>query len=200
MKKIITLLLALLMMISLVACSADDGSFKRGVITDNVYTNKITGVTYTAPEGYTYYSDEMVAARYNTTVDILYPKKLDTIIYDMYCGNGEIGSSLNIIYENIANVYGTVFDENAYLTFCLASIKTSFESTEGVRITNIAEETIEINGTEYLSANISLRVNGEEFYETVIVKDFDGYMMRLTAAAYDEAELESILAGLEVAA
>lgn len=199
MKKIITLLLALVIMLSLAACGSD-AAFVRGEVSDNVYTNEASGVTFTAPEGYTFYSDEQIASLYGTTAELLHTENLDTIVYDMYCGNVDLNSSINIIYENLTNIYGSILDDASYLTLSLASIETSFEGVEGVSISNISEETITVNGTEYSGAYITLDINGTEFYETIVVKEIDGYMMCCTVAAYDEAEIDNIFSGLELTA
>lgn len=198
-KKLTALLLALLMLLSLTACSKEEPAFKRGTITDNIYTNEISGVTYTAPEGFTYYSDEQFAALYNTTPELLNTKNLDTIVYDMYCGNGEAKSSVNIIYENLTNIYGTYIDEESYLTLCEISLKATYEDMQGVRVTNIIGDTIEINGTDYEAIYFHIQLSGTKYYQAIVVKECGDYMMRCTAAAYSEVELEEILAGLEIA-
>lgn len=198
-KKLSALLLAILMVMSLAACSKEEPAFKRGTITDNIYTNEISGVTYTAPDGFTYYSDEQFAALYNTTPELLNSKKLDTIVYDMYCGDGEAKSSVNIIYENLTNIYGTYIDEDSYLTLCEAGMESTYSSMEGVRITNIIGDTIDINGTEYKGVYFHILLSGTKYYQAIVVKECGDYMMRCTAAAYSETELEEILAGLAIA-
>ncbi len=198
MKKIIPSLVAIIMAVSLTACGGSN-SFSRGVIKDNIYTNKYAGVTYTAPEGYAYYSDEQIAALYGTTADVLNSEELDTIVYDLYCGNSESGGTVTITYENLVNIYGSVISDDSYLTLSLASVKTSFESLDGVTITAMDKNTINLDGTEYNGANIALDIGGNPFYETIIVKEIGGYMMCCTAASYNEAELDVILAGLDIA-
>ena len=198
MKKLITLLLALVMVFSLASCGSDVG-FKEGTVTNNdVYKQKSFGITYTAPEGYTFYTDEQIAALYGTTVDVL---KSNTLIhYDMQCANPATNGSLTITYEDLVGLYGNVINDESYLALSQASIKASFESMEGVKISAMDTDTVVIDGKEYNGTYITIDVNGKEFYETIFVMERDGIMMCCTAAAYDEAELESILAGFEIAA
>lgn len=197
MKKLVTMLLALVMVLCLASCGSDSG-FKGGTVTDNdVYTQESFGITYTAPEGYTFYSDEQIAALYGTTVEVL---KSNTLIhYDMQCANPATNGSIAITYDDLAGLYGSVISDEAYLSLSQASIKASFESMEGVRITAMDTDTVEIDGKEYNGTYITIDINGKKFYETIFVMERDGYMMSCTAASYDEAELDNILAGFDIA-
>ena len=131
MKKIIALLLALIMVLSFAACSKDepvsDNSASensrgevsssenqgkeepeeqldhiRGSIDGLVYTNSAAEITFTAPEGWVFLSDDEIAVLYNlSSEEVLSEETAEIlentdIVYDMYCQNLTTGASVNI--------------------------------------------------------------------------------------------------------
>lgn len=195
MKRLITFLLAVIMIISLTACG--EKGFPRGKVKDNVYTQESFGITFTAPDGYEFYSDKQIAAVYGTTAEVLNAN--NAIIYDMQCGNIATNASVSITYENMPVIYGTALDDDSYLTLNLASIRTSYDSVEDVEIKAMDKDTVTVSGKEYNGAYITLDIDNVPFYETIFVAENDGYMMRLTAAAYDEAELQELIDSIVIA-
>ena len=63
MKKVLFFVLALLMVLPMAACSK--GGFERGKVDGQVYENKSVGITFTAPEGWNFMSDEEISVEWN---------------------------------------------------------------------------------------------------------------------------------------
>jgi len=196
MKKIFTLLLAFVMLLSLAACGSGSG-FMRGETADTVYTNEAMGVSFTAPDGYIFYTDEQIASFYGATAEVLNANS--AIIYDMQCGNPATNGSISITFENLTALYGSAISDDSYLALTTASLRSSFNSTEGVILSRLDQDVIELDGVEYSCVYVTLKVNGTEFYETIVIKEQNGYMMECTVAAYDEAEMNSLLNALDIA-
>lgn len=200
MKRIIAMLMALVMMMSLAACGAggDDVEFSRGVVDGNVYTSEFAGITFTAPDGFRYYSDEEIAVANGISDELLDVDTVETVVYDMYCINETNGSTIAVNFENLGALYGALLDEEAFLELSLETFKTTFESA-GIGINSMETGTIEISGQEFNCVDLVVDFGGVVLYETMIVKEISGNMMCCTVAAVDEAELENIIACIEIA-
>lgn len=198
MKKIFAMLMALVMMMSLAACGPKEETveFSRGVVDGNVYTSEFAGITFTAPEGFRYYSDDEIAAVNGVTEDILDVENIDTVVYDMYCIDEVNGTTININFENLGNLYGALLDEEAYLELSLETLNTSLEGT-GIGITSAETSTTEISGQEFNCIDLVLDYGGVAVYETLFVKEVSGNMMCCTVAAIDEATVDTLLACFE---
>lgn len=193
MKRILLLILAFAMLLCLTSCSAVKG-FERGTVDGNTYTQESFGVTFTAPAGYTFYSDEEIASLHNTTVEELEANA--AVIYDVRCGNHSTGGSVNINYEELGSVYGSLVDEENYIALSLENVENMLEGMDGISIIGAEKGMVEISGDEYNGAYITLNINGTVFYETVFVKEKDGYMMACTAAAHTQEEINSVMAAI----
>lgn len=199
MKKIIAMLMALVMMMSLAACGAggeEAAEFSRGVVEGNVYTSEYSGLTFTAPEGFRYYSDEEIATVNGITEELLDVEEIETVVYDMYCIDETNGSTININFENIGALYGALLDEEAYLDLSLENFDTMYASS-GITITSSEIGTIDISGKEFTSVDLVLDFGGVSVSETLFVKEIGGNMMCCAVAAADEATIEDIISCFE---
>lgn len=87
----------------------------RGTIEGNIYTNKSAELTFTAPEGWQYATDEEIAEMLGTAADIMDQsgselsddmiKKVNT--YDMFVIDTETKAGVNVMYQDLgaAHVY-----------------------------------------------------------------------------------------------
>lgn len=202
MKKFFALLLAAVMIVSLASCTNKNNvqkvEFTKGDTNGNIYTSEFAGITFTAPDGYEFYSDEMIAEFYGVATEYLALGEIDSIIYDMYCHNEDIQSSININFENLTELYGENLDEAAYLEKCMTSFSITFSSFGDIVLQSIKESTVEISGNELNCINMTLDNDGNEFFQTLIIKKVGGYMMTCTVAAYTQAELDNIISAIAV--
>lgn len=204
MKKLFVLLLAVIMIMSLASCGTDEEAaqtvdFENGVIDGNVYTNEVGGITFTAPDGYEYFTEEMIAEAFNITTETLEIENIESTVYDMYCYNETSRSSLNVNFENLVMTHGADFSVEDYIDNCMTSYKITFNSFEDVILQSIEDSTIDIDGTEFGCIEMVLDNDGEEFYETLLVKKVGNYMMTCTVAAYTEAEMDNIISAISMA-
>ena len=198
MKKIISLLLAVIMILSLASCgtTADNVEtidFEKGVVDGSVYTSEIGGIRFTAPKGYEYFSDEMIAEVFGITTETLELGEVTSTVYDMYCYNEISRSSINVNFENLVMTHGADFTEEEYIEDCMTSYKITFNSFQDVILQSIEDSTVTIDGTEYACIDMVLDNDGEEFFETLIVKKVGNYMMSFTVAAYTQDEMDNII-------
>ncbi|MGN0629276.1 MAG: hypothetical protein ACI4IW_06575 [Oscillospiraceae bacterium] len=232
MKKIIALLLALIMVLSFAACSKDepvsDNSANensqsevssseeqseeepeekldhiRGSVDGLVYTNSAAEITFTAPEGWTYYTDEQIAALYNLSSEELLPEETaeilenTDIVYDMYCQNLTTGASVNINFENLGILYGTILDEKSYLELSKTSLGSTL-SGSGMELTSCEVVTATVNGKEVSCLDIVINMTDYDIdlYEKIFVKKVGSFMSCITIGALTTEEIDEIAAGL----
>lgn len=94
---------------SAAASQSDSSGFQRGTVENGVYTSEFAGLTFTAPEGWEYASDEYIASLMNIGLDVTgnnndFTKAMleQTTIYDALCMEKSTGKNIIIAYENIA--------------------------------------------------------------------------------------------------
>ena len=91
MKRIISLLLSFLMLISLVSCFMSPLGFgnkktviTRGTIDDEVYVNDCMGIEFVRPATWVYSTDEEIAAVIGIGVEMLGDKKFQAALDENY--------------------------------------------------------------------------------------------------------------------
>ena len=230
MKKLISLSLALLLMLSLCACnllyankadisalestvsdasskeesssaaapssSKEEALFERGTVTGNTYENGFMGVSFAAPEGFRFYTDDEIAQVYSLSAETFKIDASTTVIYDMYCTNDTTGTSININYENLLPLYGALPDVEDYLKTNSEALETMFNSTDGMAVKSIEVSTAETADGTLHCLQLELDINGMAFYETIAVKEANGYMMIFTVGSFQQEEITSVLKSL----
>lgn len=234
MKRIIALLLALIIALSLGACSKDESASEsseneespsgetssetqseeepeekldhiRGSIDGLVYTNSAADITFTAPEGWTYYTDEQIATLYNLSSEELLPEETAEIlentdlVYDMYCQNITTGASVNINFENLGILYGALLDEKSYLELSKTNLESSL-SGSGMELTSCELVTATVNGKEVSCLDIVINMTNYDvdLYEKIFVKKVSEFMGCITVGALTTDEIDEIVAGLSL--
>lgn len=115
MKKMIALVLcAALLVCTLAACGSknDDGvKFSRGTVDGNTYTNTFAGLKFTAPEDWTFSTEEEIDAMMGLSMDEMDASTLEkkyaemVTIYDMVATAPD-GVNVIIMYQNLGMVPG----------------------------------------------------------------------------------------------
>ncbi len=207
MKKTLALLLALVMVLSFAACSSNDEEkldHIRGTVDGSVYTNDVAGISFTAPDGWAYLSDDELAALYNLSASELLPEETaealeeTDMVYDMYCQNPNTGASININFENIGLVYGKLLDEQSYMEISQTNLEESL-SGSGMEVTSCELITANVNGKDVPCIDIVINMTGYgiDLYEKIFVKKVGDFMGCITIGALTEEELDQIIAGLD---
>ncbi len=83
--------------------SDPSASFTRGTISSNVYTSDFIGISFHAPDGWYYYTDEEIAALVNSTTSYmkdpsLFEKATEGELIDFFCNSPDSGSNVDLAY------------------------------------------------------------------------------------------------------
>lgn len=96
----------------------------RGTVSGNVYTSEFANITFTAPEGWVYASDEEQAEMTELGMEVIGEESSDfnklvmdiQTVNDMMVQNMTTGSNVSVMFENLAmSVGGTSLTEVEYL-------------------------------------------------------------------------------------
>ncbi|MBR5311109.1 MAG: hypothetical protein IKU42_08325 [Oscillospiraceae bacterium] len=217
MKKLLAFILALLMVLSLSACSNEPEVQepvidepvseepeeietdieiipKRGTVDGFTYKNEVFGISFFAGEDWYYYTDEEIAANMGIAAEeMLIDEYADaltasTLIYDMYCLNTKTSASINVNYENT----GMSYDEEYYLEISKTQLENQLNQSGYVLAKNEISSA-SINGKEVPCLDIIIDFGGMYIYETIVVNSVGDWMGVVTVASLDEAELAEIL-------
>ena len=131
MKRIVTAALFIFMAGLLGGCSifytAYDNvlsdNLTRGTLTDNIYTSAYAGLTFTAPDGWAYATDEELATLMDLSADAMSDAGVEfseealekQVLYDMQAKDRATGASVLLMYENLALTGNTVISATTYL-------------------------------------------------------------------------------------
>ena len=198
MKKLLAALLALMMIISLSACSgkqtdemeaeAIEITPERGTVENGFYNNEAFGVSFETPADWYFLTDEEIAQTMGSTAEKLYGENIledMDYIYDLYCVDMETGTTVSVNYENLGTI-GQFTETNQYLETVLAQLLSS--SNTGITATELS--VIKVDGTAVPCLNITLEASGQTIYESIIVKKIGTWIGTVTLATLDEAEIE----------
>ncbi len=154
MKKIIALFMTALMVVSLAACAGSENTAEtqpatttaavetavseteapvgeytitRGTVSENVYTNEFVGITFTAPDSWSFYDEEELAELIGSSAEALGSDVAESLeqvpsLFDMMAVEAG-GSSVNVVYEK--NTFD--LDVDAYMD----SFESQLEAMEG---------------------------------------------------------------------
>lgn len=200
MKKLLAALLALMMIISLSACSgkqtdemeaeAIEITPERGTVENGFYNNEAFGVSFETPADWYFLTDEEIAQTMGSTAEKLYGENIledMDYIYDLYCVDMETGTTVSVNYENLGTI-GQFTETNQYLETVLAQLLSS--SNPGITATELS--VIKIDGTAVPCLNITLEASGQTIYESIVVKKIGTWIGTVTLATLDEAEIETL--------
>lgn len=200
MKKLLAALLALMMIISLSACSEEqtdemeveaiEVTPERGTVENGSYNNEAFGVSFEAPADWYFLTDEEIAQTMGSTAEKLYGENVledMDYIYDLYCVDMETGTTVSVNYENLGTI-GQFTEANQYLETVLAQLLSS--SNPGITATELS--VIKVDGTAVPCLNITLEASGQTIYESIIVKKIGTWIGTVTLASLDEAEIKTL--------
>ncbi len=120
MKKIFSSLLVLLMLSALLlSCGTDDG-ITRGTTTDTAYINESIGIRFTLPEGWQFYSEEMIAQIANISQEMLKDPNLFELtpsVIDFMAIDAATGiDNINLAVENLKASGNAQKTEDEYIS------------------------------------------------------------------------------------
>ena len=131
MKRLTAIVLLALMVLSFCGCSIFYSAYDsvipskltRGTVEENIYTSPYAGLVFTAPQDWSYATDEEIAELMGLTMDTLSDAGMEfseeamekQTLYDMMCKNLTTGSNVLLLYENLALTGNTGISETKYI-------------------------------------------------------------------------------------
>ena len=219
MKKILCLLLASLMLLSLCSCfggkdedevrgeivSGDkqntDGEkalkFSLGSVVSNTYNNDFLGLSCTLPSEWTFYSEAEIL-KINNIAGEFYDedvkKKLENakVIYDMYAVIAEKGYNINVNLEKLNVLQAAALNIKTTLESQIDIIKSSYENM-GYTDVKIAYQKITVDGKELDALKFSAKIQGIDFYGLCFTFLKENYLANVTVSTLQTDNTSEIL-------
>lgn len=197
MKKLFIIVLVLVMALSLCSCKETDigeivnKEISHGTIDGNVYTSDYLGITFNAPDGWKYATDEELAAMVDAALDItdynslLYELQ---VVYDMMAVDPLTNSNVIINFENLS-VTG---NENMTVDEYVEITKNSLNAVEVFTYTFGGEEKITFGGKEYTKVSAVCEYNGVVMKQVYYVTKIDNYIAYIIVTVTDSTPVETI--------
>ncbi|MBR5515183.1 MAG: hypothetical protein IKU52_03155 [Clostridia bacterium] len=213
MKRIIAVFAAILMLLSFVSCGAKEAvnnivedvvqevseqsnkKITRGVIEGNVYTNDYSDLTFTATDGWSYSTDEDLAAVMNIGKEQFAANDISKnlaelgTVYDMMVNHTDTGSNFMVMYENmdVTNL-GRDADENKYLDI----LKENLSKQSGISYELMNQDTVTFGENDYLKASFSVTVDTVEISQVYYLRSIDNVMCCMIATPVNGVVIEDI--------
>ncbi len=197
MKKLTALLLAFVLILSFAACGTEEADtpkeFGRGVITGDVYESDYSGLRFTKPADWKYYTDDELAATMNISAEALGNSFLETAaslttVYDMMVIDPNTGVNISVAYENLKLTANSDMTCEAYLE----AMKTQLASLDTMQIEFSEPSTVTLCDEEYMRV-IGTTSLGEISVEQVYYfRNVNGYMNLVIATLFGDNDAAAI--------
>ena len=139
------------------------------------YENESLGIGLVLDETWTIYNDEQLAELSGLTADMFSDEKYKEMMensnsFTDFFAQHSSGASINVMFENLGLLYGSVMSEEQYRTAALQNLSGAYESA-GFENVEIVENTVDFAGAERFGLLTSCTVNGVNYYvQQVIIK------------------------------
>ena len=203
MKKLLYVFLAALLVMSLAGCGSkqsnvqpDNGQqdaaqttakFARGSWDDSktTFTNGFSGITIKISSDYLALTDAELAENYlgDTSFDFSaadYDKM--TTIPECAFANNLTGSNCGVLYENVAAEGAPDISEDDYLDAAVKNI-------DGIKG---GYYDLTIGGKQHRAMNRSIEQNGNTFYQTMAVRNINGYMLLIVFTSTEQEPIDEM--------
>ncbi len=178
MKKVLSLLLAMLFLsLCLFGCETTahlkeklNARITRGTINGNTYTSEFTGITFTKPDHWRYFTDEEIAEVLDIGLEAMDANAFEKTVAeysgvnDMMAINDATGQNVSIAYENLSLTVGKSISEEDYYNLLKDSL-TSFGY-----IPTGGQKYVSLSGKEYLKVSFNGTNNNVDFEMTTYIR------------------------------
>lgn len=211
MKKVISLLLCAVMLVSFVGCAANNATgdnstdkgnntkveLSRGKIEGDVYKSEYLGLEFTKPSSWVYSTDEEIAASMNLGADMLGDKFKEAVeknpsVYDMMVVDSLTRTNINISYENLAKSMSTNITEEQYID----AVKKQFASITSMSVKfSDKVEKVKLGEQEYTKITATTTASGVSMTQVYYVRKIDKYMSLVIAtivSGYTASDIEAM--------
>ena len=160
------------------------GSFTRGKVEDNVYSNKFSGLTFEIPDGWTTLSDEEISDTMSAGLEAGGSRMdtdtlLSTTTYDCMASNMSTGESFTFFFEDVSAYSGSMTIDD----YIDAAKLTTAYSMPGMNIDwHVDGEKDTLCGVEFdvFSMEVELEDYGISVNQDYYVTEKNGYMVIIT--------------------
>lgn len=220
MKKLVCLLLAMVLMLSLFGCSgekdpddvrgdvtkntspSEEPKFSLGTTESNTYKNEFLGISCTLSSEWVFYTDEQMRELNNIVGDVAgeeLAEKLEkaSIIYDMYVTNVNDNSSINVNLEKVTSLQLKNATVKEILESQIDDIKTAYQNM-GLTDTKVQYQKITVDGKEFDALVYSANAQGAGLYGTVFSFIKGNYMANVTVTTVQTNKVDTILGYFEI--
>lgn len=192
MKKIIALVLAILMAVSMIACNQIE--FACGTIDGNVYTNDFLGFSFEKPEKWVYWTEEEVTAEFNfqlkyfLDVDDSTREELEKTVasYDMVVEDKYTDTSVIVLCEPLES---PIIPEFLYVE----SFKQQLENDSAYDDVEYGKATF--GKKKFSKAEYVTTLNGITVTQAIYIRKVDKYLAMIIVTipvGYTVADIEAM--------
>lgn len=164
----------------------------HGIVSDNVYICGFLGLTYTLPEGQTFYTDAQLAKTNGFTAGTITDEDMASYIaktsyfIDMQTSGPAVGDPfVSLSYQDL-NAFGPVTDAADYFEKSKTASTQMFEAY-GFTDISFEVEDYDLDGVKCASAVIRFNVGETATYQRMVGIIMDHYVAMLTATGSDES-------------
>ncbi len=186
-NRITRLILALLITATLAsllsACALS--KIQRGETTDSTYTNAALGVTFEIPDGWTFYTDEEIAAIMNISADLWKDEDLInnanvSSIIDFMAVQTASGNSVNLSIENLKASGNAGISVKEYIE---ASKKLIREQLTGATYTFDDDTDVTLGDKTYTRLSATCSYSGVTMKQYLYIRKVGSHMVVITATS-----------------
>ena len=202
MKRVTFPAMLLVLALLLTACAAGQKSFQRGSVEGQTYTSDFLGLTCTAPETYSYLSDEEIAALNNIALDSMTDEALvaemrqrleaGSQVQDMYLMTEDGRQWISITVDKVTDGK-TAIDMDAFLSEGIAQATAAYESIDGMEDVTSAAQTTSFLGSEYSSILTTAVYNGFPARSLQVCIPVEQYICVVTFTSYVEDHADEMM-------
>ncbi len=201
MKKILCALLAVLMLLSVCGCQTASGpAFSTGKVDGNVYTNEFAGLTFTAPEGWTFSTEEELAELMNVSLDLVaneneYAKKIAELstVYGMMANSADGATNVQVMFENVAITGNRNISAEDYVSTVSGMLESTYADMGATCTINDASS-IKIGENEYVYLTVDVEYLGVSMQQAYACRKVDKYMANIVITAAGDLTADDVVA------
>lgn len=198
MKRAISLILVLAMVLAMPVLAMADDSFSVGSVQDNSYWNEYLSIGCTLSDEWYFYTDEEIMENFQTTVGMMKEELAEAMkesgtLMDMLAVNTESGESINVNMERVSLTNALTISEKTYAETSVQQVKEAMEQMGWESVTVEADE-MEFLGETHSCLYISCSLDGIDMYETQVIVKHGRTIVAITACSYWEDTTLDILA------
>lgn len=179
--------------------------FARGKVSGSTYTTDFGGISFTAPAGWVYSTDEELmtlmgeaidSSGNNVLNDAELTKKLleKTTIYDMMVADPNAGTNVSVMFENIP-LYGLDPDEMTVSKYIDLADAQFDASAAGMTFSAFSDEkTVSLGGESFtlVSKTGTYTAYDITFTQNYYIRKVDDFMMAIIVTAFTDEELAQV--------